>query len=60
MKTQFRDMDCAACGHSIHSHVHIAPHPCVFDECDCWSWVWHRDADEYIVDRESIVEGKKR
>ena len=45
---RYADMDCAACGHSIHSHVHIAPHPCVFDECDCAFWVWQDEADEYV------------
>ena len=55
MKTQFRDMDCAYCEHSIQSHVHVAPHPCDGDDgdCVCKAWVWERDAEEYLKSRES-------
>ena len=48
-------MDCAYCGHSIQSHVHVAPHPCDGDDgdCVCKAWVWERDAEEYVKSRES-------
>ena len=46
-------MDCAYCGHSIQSHVHVAPHPCDYEDCDCTAWVWERDAEEYVKSRES-------
>ena len=50
---RYADMDCAYCGHSIQSHVHVAPHPCDYDDCDCTAWVWERDAEEYVKSRES-------